>query len=266
MNLKGRVILISGGGTGIGKATALLCARYGAHVIVCGRRREFLSDTASLVRKSNGEATVMPVDVNNWREITEVVRTVVDRFGKIDVLVNSAGIAIMKPMVSTSMDEWDTILNTNLRGTFLFCIAVLPEMMKVRRGVIVNISSILGKTGIANMAAYCSSKFGVLGLTQSLAEETRPYGINVYAVCPGPTNTPLHSSIVGTENTGSAMSPDRVAEKIVALVTGKIALPSGGDIVIDENAQAEVVSISMRYMRRVRSMVNHIKRVLSKLS
>ncbi len=236
MELKGAVVIITGGGTGIGRATALLLAERGARVIVCGRRPGPLAETVRLIEQRAGDALAVPTDVREWAQLREMVNAVLERFGKVDVLVNNAAISIAKPIMDTTMEEWDEMLDTNLKGVFLCCKAVLSSMMEAGNGVIVNISSILGKTGIANMGAYCASKFGVIGLTQALAEELKPRGIRVYAVCPGSTYTDLHRGIVGEEIAKVAMPPEKVAAKIIGLVTGDIRLASGGALVVDEQS------------------------------
>jgi len=234
MQLQDAVVIITGGGTGIGRATALLFAERGAKVVVCGRRPEPLRGTVWLINQRDGDALALPCDVRDLAQVTSMVKVVLQRFGKIDVLMNSAGVAVAKSVVDTTEEEWDEMLDTNLKGVFLCCKAVLPSMVEACNGVIVNVSSTLGKTGIANMGAYCASKFGVIGLTQALAEELKPQGIRVYAVCPGSTYTDLHRGVVGEEMAKLAMPPEKVAARVIGLVTGEISLPSGGAIVVDE--------------------------------
>ena len=233
MELQGAVVMITGGGTGIGKAAAVLFAERGAKVIVCGRRPSPLTETARLIEQREGDALALLTNVRDSAQVMETVGTVLERFGKLDILVNNAGIAIAKPVLETTEGEWDETLDTNLKGVFLCCKSVLPSMVEAGSGVIVNISSILGNTGIANFGAYCASKFGVVGLTQALAEELRPERIQIYAICPGPTYTALHRGIVGEEMAKLAMSPEKVAGKVMGLVTGEIPLPSGATMVVD---------------------------------
>ena len=235
MDLYGSVAIVTGGGSGIGRATALLLAERKARVAVCGRRPEALGETVAMIERSGSLAVAVVTDVREVAQVNAMVRAVLDQFGRIDVLVNNAGIAIAKPVVETTEEDWDEILNTNLKGPFLCYMAVLPIMMEACRGTIVNVSSVLGKSGIANMGAYCASKFGVVGLTQALAEEVKLKGIQIFAVCPGPTYTELHRRVVGDRLAELSMPPEKVAQKIVGLVRGEIQVSSGGAIVVDEH-------------------------------
>jgi NAD(P)-dependent dehydrogenase (short-subunit alcohol dehydrogenase family) len=236
MNLKDAVVIVTGGGTGIGRATALLFAEHGARVVVCGRRPEPLTETVRLIKQRGGNALAVLTDVRERGQVMGMVSSALEHFGKVDILINNAGVAILKDIVETTEEEWDNILDTNLKGIFLCCKAVLPNMVEACNGVIVNVSSILGKTGIANMGAYCASKFGIIGITQALADEFKQRGIRIYAVCPGSTYTDLHCRIVGEEVAKMAAPPDQVAAKIIGLITGEVRLPSGGAIEVDEQS------------------------------
>lgn len=270
MELQGIVAIITGGGTGIGRATALLLAERGAKVIVCSRRPELLRETVWLVNQRDGDALALLCDVRDWAQVTSMARAVLQRFSKVDILVNNAGIAIAKPIMETTQEEWDDMLDTNLKGVFLCCKAVLPSMVQAGSGVIINISSILGKTGVANFGAYCASKFGVIGLTQALADELGPGGIRVYAVCPGSTYTDLHRRIVGEEMAKVSMPPEKVAAKVIGLVTGEISLPSGGAIVVDEQplplppheTKGKWRQVARRWLKPVLPMLRRIRNLV----
>lgn len=238
MELSDAVALVTGGGTGIGRATALLFAQRGAKVVICGRRLEPLEETARLIKLKGKDPMTVVTDVRDWIQVKDLVDTVLRRHQKVDILINNAGIAISKPVVETSEAEWDETIDTNLKGIFWCCKAVLPSMLTAGTGIIVNVSSILGKSGIANMGAYCASKFGVMGFSQTLADELRTQGIRVYVVCPGATDTSLHRRIVGEEMAKVSMPPEKIGRKIVDLVRGQILLPSGGALVIDDQSDS----------------------------
>jgi NAD(P)-dependent dehydrogenase (short-subunit alcohol dehydrogenase family) len=258
-DVKDNVVVITGGGTGIGKATALLFGKCGARVVVCGRNRENVVNTVSLIKQNGGAALALSVDVTDWSQITEMIAAVLRQYGKIDILINNAGVAIAKPILDTTEAEWDEILNTNLKGPFLCCKAVLPSMIKVNKGVIVNVSSTLGKSGIANMGAYCASKFAVVGFTQASADELKSFGVRVYAICPGSTYTPLHRSIVGEDAARSAMPADRVAKRIYDVSVLNSSLPSGSAVIIDEyNQSSLMVRIIMNFKQTVRSAIKKL--------
>ncbi|MFQ5772285.1 MAG: SDR family NAD(P)-dependent oxidoreductase [bacterium] len=240
MNLENKVVIVTGGGTGIGRATALLFVNHGAKLVLCGRRMEPLKKTVRLIHQNGGHALAGPCDVRDNQQVVSMVEKVINRFGDVDILINNAGIAYKKAVGDHTEEEWDEVLATNLKAVFLCCRAVLPSMLKVANGIIVNVSSTLGMTGIANMTAYCASKFGVIGFTQALADELKQKGIRVYAACPGSTNTTLHRRVGGEEVAKLSMPPEKVGAKIIELVTGKISLPSGGTLIVD--AQSDHLS------------------------
>ena len=234
MELDGAVAIVTGGGSGIGRATALLLARRQVQVVVVGRSSGALEHTVSLIESSGGHGIAMPTDVRTSVSVDGMVKAVLARFSRIDVLVNSAGVAVAKPVGDTTEEDWDQVVDTNLRGVFLCCRAVLPTMMTAGQGNIINVSSILGRTGLRNYGAYCASKFGVIGLTEAMAAECQGTGIRVFAVCPGPTFTELHRRLVGEVNARRSMAPEYVGGKIVALVAGHVPEGSPVAVVVDE--------------------------------
>jgi 3-oxoacyl-[acyl-carrier protein] reductase len=230
------VCMITGAGTGIGRATALMLAKQQAALILCGRRLEPLQETARMAEELGGRALALQTDVRDAAQVKQAVETAVQRFGRIDALVNNAGIGLKKPLLEMTEAEWNDVMDTNLKSAFLCSRAVLPAMSQAGHGVIVNVSSVLGKEGIADMSAYCAAKFGMIGVTESLARELRPRGIRVYAVCPDGTYTDLHRQLVGDEIARTAMPPEKVAARIVRLVNGQWRLKSGRSIRIDRTA------------------------------
>jgi len=254
MNLTDKIVIVTGGGTGIGRATALHFAEHGARVVICGRRQDRLIEAAQRIKQCGGQVLFVTADVRDWKQALGMVNTVLRQFSKVDILVNNAGVAYAKSILETTEDEWDETLDTNLKGIFFCCKAVLPSMVEAGNGVIINISSVLGQKGITNMSAYCASKFGVIGLTQSLADEFKLKGIRVYTVCPGSTYTDLHSKVVGKEIAKMAMPQEKVAAGLIDLITGKLELPSGGLIVIDE----QPVQTSLNQLKAIlRQVVLH---------
>lgn len=227
-----KVVLVTGGGSGIGRAVALRFAAAGYLVIICGRSPEHLEETKRKVQEG-GSIESFCLDVTDNTAVREMVELILQRFCKIDVLVNSAGQAICKSFLDTSSAEWKHILDVNLHGTVNCCQAVIPSMMERRAGVIINVSSTLGRKAIGSMAAYCASKFAVIGFTQALSAEVDNCKVGVYAVCPGATDTPLHRNIVGDELAQHAMRPEEVADLIYSISAGIKYIPSGSDIVID---------------------------------
>ena len=185
MRFADRTVLVTGGGRGIGRSIALRFAEEGARVAVVSRTEAELAITADQIAAAGGRALAIASDVRERGAAEAAVARAESELGPIDVLVNNAGVFLWKPFLKLSPDEWDTVLATNLTATAAFCRAVLPGMMDRRRGRIVNVSSVHGLRGDANLSAHSAAKFGVIGLTQSLAREFRSHNIAVNAVCPG---------------------------------------------------------------------------------
>lgn len=182
-----RVAIVTGGGRGIGKVIALRLAREGADVVVAGPSEEALQATASEIQALGRRALAIVVDVSREDQVSAMAEQVRQAFGRIDILVNNAGIiGPTAQAVHISRAEWDDVLAVNLTGAFLCCKGVLPEMMARRSGKIINIASMAGKMAYALRSPYAVSKWGLIGLTLTLAKEVGEYNIQVNAVCPGP--------------------------------------------------------------------------------
>jgi NAD(P)-dependent dehydrogenase (short-subunit alcohol dehydrogenase family) len=185
MRFRDRTVLVTGGGRGIGRSIALRFAEEGARVAVLARTGDQLDRTAEQIGALGARSLVLPGDVTSPDAAGESVVRVERELGAIDVLINNAGIFLWKPFLQLTAADWDRVIATNLTGTANFCRAVLPGMVERRRGRIVNVSSVHGLRGDANLSAHSAAKFGVIGLTQSLAKEFRGHNIAVNAVCPG---------------------------------------------------------------------------------
>lgn len=185
MDFTGKVAIVTGAGSGIGKAIALQFASQGCDVAVCGRRLEPVQATAGEIEAMGRRAFAASVDVSNGESVSTFVAAVIANLGRIDILVNNAGITRDNLLVRMSEDEWDEVLATNLKGAFLFSKAVARPMMKQRSGAIVNISSIVALIGNPGQCNYSASKAGLIAMTQSLAKELAPRNIRVNAVAPG---------------------------------------------------------------------------------
>jgi 3-oxoacyl-[acyl-carrier protein] reductase len=216
--LAGQVAVVTGGGRGIGAAISRRLAELGASVVVCGRTAATLEETAKSIVQAGNRAEAIPCDVVDDRAVAEIARAVLNKYGRLDVLVNNAGVgAFAAPLHEFSIEDWDRILNTNLRGVFYAIRAFAPLMIERRYGHIVNISSLAGKNPLPKGAAYAASKWGLNGLTYSVAEELRAYNIRVSVVCPGSTNTDL--SPHEGKDPNRMLQPDDVAHVVEMLVT-----------------------------------------------
>jgi 3-oxoacyl-[acyl-carrier protein] reductase len=190
--LNGQVAVITGAGRGIGAAIARKLAAMGAIVALLGRTQSTLEETAKAIRDADGKTEVIPCDVSVLHQLEYASTRVDSTFGRLDILVNNAGIGgFSDALHNLPPDEWDRILNTNLRGVYYAIKCFAPMMIRANCGHIINISSLAGKNALPNGAAYAASKWGLNGLTYSVAEELRRYNIRVATVCPGSVNTEL---------------------------------------------------------------------------
>jgi 3-oxoacyl-[acyl-carrier protein] reductase len=186
MKLEGKVAIVTGGGRGIGRAIAAVLAAEGAKVAVnYSRSAEAAAQTVAQIRKAGGTAMAAQADVASADEIAALVTQVVEEFGQVDILVNNAGITRDKLLLRMSEEDWDAVLDTNLKGAFLCIKAVAPLMVKQKSGVIVNVGSVVGRVGGPGQANYSASKAGLFGLTKSLAKELGSRNIRINAVAPG---------------------------------------------------------------------------------
>jgi NAD(P)-dependent dehydrogenase (short-subunit alcohol dehydrogenase family) len=187
MSLANQVAIVTGGGNGIGRAIALRLARDGANVVIAGRRRASLEEAAIAIRALGKKALPVVADVSREDDVNAMARQARETFGRIDILVNNAGIiGPTAPVVSVKRAEWDEVLAINLTSAYLCAKAVLPDMIARRSGKIVNIASVAGKVAYALRSPYAVSKWGMIGLTLTLAQEAGPSNIQVNVVCPGP--------------------------------------------------------------------------------
>ncbi|HUK26243.1 MAG TPA: SDR family NAD(P)-dependent oxidoreductase [Terriglobales bacterium] len=217
-DLAGQVAVVTGGGRGIGAAIARKLAGLGATVVICGRSRAPLEATAAAIANAGGKAEAVECDVTQLAAVEAVAAKVERSFGRLDILVNNAGIGgFGGPLHQLEPGNWDDILNTNLRGVYYCIRAFAPLMIRAKSGHIVNISSLAGKNALPNGAAYAASKWGLNGLSYSVAEELRAHNIRVAVVCPGSTNTEL-SPHVG-KNAARMIQPDDIAHVVAMLVT-----------------------------------------------
>jgi 3-oxoacyl-[acyl-carrier protein] reductase len=221
------VAVISGASSGIGRAAALVLAERGVRLALLARSEGGLSEVADEARRRGAsDAAYFICDVRDEAAVDDAVASTLERFGRIDVLINSAGLSLNGEVDGYSLEDWRAVIDTNLTGTFLACRAVAPAMKRQGGGQIINISSGAGRNGIKEMAAYCASKFGVIGFTESFALEVRNQNIRVSALLPGSVATDFSrvakrdrtASPVGSREIGYSMSAEEVASVIVAML------------------------------------------------
>jgi len=243
LKLAGKVALVTGAAQGIGKAIAFLLAGNGADIVVSDINLERAEETAKEIEGTGQRAMAIRVDVANSEEVERMVQTILERFGHIDILVNNAGIARDRLILRMTEEDWDAVLNVNLKGTFNCTKAVVRHMSKQRSGKIVSIASVVGEMGNAGQANYSASKAGVSGFTKTIAREFAQRGINVNAVAPGYIETPMTDVL--REKTKEELKqlipmdrlgrPEDVAEAVLFLVseassyiTGEVLNVNGG--------------------------------------
>lgn len=219
MKLLDKVAIVTGGGRGIGKATAFALAREGAKVVVGATTVTEIKGVAKEIKRENGQALAIPVDVTQKRAVENLVKKTIDAFGQVDILVNNAGVAIHNPIAKIKEEDWDLNIAVNLKGTFLCTQAVFQHMCDRGTGHIVNVSSISGNNGHANGGAYCASKFGAIGFTEVTAVEGKPFGVKASVVCPGPVDTRMRRENHPDDVLEALTLPKEIADAILFLVT-----------------------------------------------
>jgi dihydroanticapsin dehydrogenase len=246
MSLAGKVAIITGAGSGIGRATAILFSQNGAKVVLVGRRIEPLKETLSALKAGPDEALVVQADVSKSSDARRIVEETLRKFGKLDILVNNAGVeGAHKTVVDMSEDEWDMVIDINLKGVFLCSRFAIPAMRKNGHGVITSLSSNWAIVGAPNSAAYCASKAGVMLLSKAIAIDHSKDGIVVNCICPGDVDTPLNRRILesGPEEEAQRrlakmITPEEIAHGILYLVSDESTMTTGTALVLDNGATA----------------------------
>jgi len=226
IDLSSKVALVTGSGKGIGQVIALAFAKHGANVIVNGRTDESGQEVADKIKAMGRNSFYVRADVSKSDEVEEMVKKIITDSDRIDILVNNAGVSTTAPLVDLKEEEWDWIINVNTKGVFLCSKFVAREMIKQKSGKIVNIASRGARVGLPLYTHYTASKFGVVGLTQSMAHELAPHGINVNAICPGKVDTAMIRREWVWEGELTGRSPEEIEREIVASIPlGRMAQP-----------------------------------------
>jgi len=235
--LTGKVAIITGASAGIGRASAIALAEEGAHIVITARREERLQELVAEIKKLGSDATIIVGDAREESTALAAVKAALAVTGKIDILLNNAGMGIYKNLADTTLEDYDTMMDTNMRSGFLFTRHVVPEMLKQKSGTILMLSSMAGLYGFAGEAVYCATKFAQVGFAQALDRELRPHGIKSGVICPGGTKTEF---AIGTGRTqegvdqSGMLEPEDVAGAVLLACT--------------QSPNSRIIEIQMRTM------------------
>lgn len=214
--------LVTGSGRGIGRETAILLSKKGFNLVICSRSQNEIDSVVKEIKSFGNDKIIgRECDVSVSSQVNALVNDALDIYGRIDVLINNAGISYVRKLIETTEEQWDNTLDINLKGSYLFSKAIVPHMMEHNYGVIINVSSDAGKVGFEGISAYCASKFGMIGLTESLAREVANYNIRAMTICPGDVATKMQKDIDEQYyelNKHKMLHPRRVAEKIADMI------------------------------------------------
>jgi meso-butanediol dehydrogenase/(S,S)-butanediol dehydrogenase/diacetyl reductase len=253
MRLKDKVCIITGGGSGIGRAACLLFAREGARLSVVDKRKEAAEAVAAECKAAGAEATAIPADVSRSADARRLVEETVRVFGRLDVLVNNAGYGIAGTVVDTDEDDWDALMAVNVRGVFLCTKYAIPAMKAGGGGTIVNTASVVAAVGIRNRAAYCASKGAVAALTRAVAIDHVADGIRCNAIAPGTIDTPYFDDILRKSPDAAAVRkglearqllgrlgrPEEIAAGMLFLASDESSFATGSILTIDGGMTAQ---------------------------
>ena len=242
---EGKVALVTGGGSGIGRATSLAFANEGAKVVIDDINVQGGEETLAMVKRAGAEAVFVKADVSKAAEAEAMVQKAIETYGRLDCAYNNAGVGEpLKRVHKTSEDNWDRVMATNLKGVYLCMKYEIPHMLKQGKGAIVNTSSLAGLKGLSGQAAYVASKHGVVGLTKSAAIEYATLGIRINCICPGVINTPLiapnmkdrphvEKGYVDMEPIGRLGKPEEIASAVLWLCSDEASFAVGSIFSVD---------------------------------
>jgi 3-oxoacyl-[acyl-carrier protein] reductase len=222
------VAWITGASRGIGRAIAVALAHKGAAVALFARGADGLYAVAHEISACGGRAVVAPLDVADEGGVLAAIEQALAALGAPSILVNCAGIGVFRPVLETTVEEWDRVMAVNARGAFLMCRAAAPHMVAAGQGCIINIASVVSVKGYVNQGAYTASKHALLGLTKVLAQELQPHGVRVHAVCPGGVDTDLIADARPDLDRSALMRPEEIADLVVFLASQR------GQAIVDQ--------------------------------
>lgn len=218
-DLAGKVAIVTGASRGIGRRIALTLAENGARIALAARTAGDLEAVRAEIEALGGGAAALTTDVSQEDEVVSLVERTLARFGRLDIVVNNAGIGVLAPLAETTAEQWDGSMAVNARGPFLLCREAIAHLGRQERSFIVNVVSVVGVKGYAHQAAYSASKHALLGMTKALAKEVQKAGIRVHAICPGGVDTPMMRELRPDLDAAQLIRPQAIADAVLFLVT-----------------------------------------------
>lgn len=222
-----KVVVVTGASRGIGKAIAQAFAAQGAKVVLVARQLEALEELEDMLLATGADVMAVPTDITNADAVQALQHEILQNYGPVDILINNAAVAVLKPIVQTTAEEWQKMTGVNLHAMFHLTQLFLPAMIERRRGVIINISAALARNGFPNLAVYSATKAGVIAFTEAIAKEVRRYGVQAYAICPHGVNTELYQRLFGATDPAKLLSAERVAAEVLQVAAGEGSIRSG---------------------------------------
>ncbi len=219
LDLRGMIAIVTGANRGIGRSISLALGACGAHVVLAARNKKLLKKVETEITSIQGKATSIQTDISLKRNIDLLFRSIKERWGKLDILVNNAAVGIFGKMADFRIEDFDKIMKVNLRGVYICCQEALKIMVPSGSGYIINISSMQGVKAYPNQSAYAASKHGVMGMTKSLATEVQKYGIRVSAILPGGVDTDLIRRARPDLDTAQLIPPEDIAQTVLYLLS-----------------------------------------------
>lgn len=215
-SVKGKAAIVTGASKGIGKSIALSLSEAGASVVLAARHEKELAAVEKEIHEAGGTCLSVPTDVSAEDQILRLAKCTIDMFGRIDILINNAGYGVFSKVIDTSLRDYDGMMSVNLRGVFLSCKAVLPNMIEHKSGAIINIASLAAKNSFVGGATYAATKWGLLGFSRSLMLEVRDFNIRVVTICPGSVNSNFSND---AKDSDKIIQPQDVADTVLFALT-----------------------------------------------
>ncbi|RLE46582.1 beta-ketoacyl-ACP reductase [Candidatus Woesearchaeota archaeon] len=242
MKLKNKVAIVTGARRGIGKAIALEFAKQGCNIVVSDINKRDCHKVCNEIMMKNRKALAVKCDISKKKEVEELIKKTMQRFNRLDILVNNASVLIEKPLIEMTEKDWDYVININLKGTFLCSQTAAKVMLKQKSGKIISLSSIAGQTAFPGLAAYCASKAGIINLTKAMALELAPY-VNVNAIAPGVIKTKMTEPFLNNQEVkkqflekiplGRIGKPEEIAKTAVFLASNDSSFMTGETVFVD---------------------------------